>query len=214
MVSLQPKVVLREDIFSDSVFAGNSNLVYTIIRKRQVFHALANLPSDVHGISKCLNSRKGLVAGQMRPVSTAIENAPIDQPAPVKLARSAVSNVAVANTESPTPTPDDDDFSDIEGKVEESMEGSRPAQPAEPGTLKVSLLDTPAIGQMTERESAHPSQSPLADFASIEVDEVNHHASSNSIANEYDSNAAAVASSSRENDQVGGILLCSIQIHT
>ncbi|EDW31695.1 GL11258 [Drosophila persimilis] len=31
------------------------------------------------------------------------------------------------------------------------------AQPAEPGTLKTSLLDTPAISQMTEREQAHPN---------------------------------------------------------
>lgn len=36
------------------------------------------------------------------------------------------------------------------------MEGSHPALPAEPGTLKATLPDTPGIGQMTERESAHP----------------------------------------------------------
>lgn len=38
-----------------------------------------------------------------------------------------------------------------------AMEGSHPALPAEPGTLKATLPDTPGIGQMTERESAHPS---------------------------------------------------------
>ncbi|XP_068238981.1 protein HID1 isoform X1 [Palaemon carinicauda] len=38
-------------------FDGNSNLVYTIIRKRQVFHALANLPTDCGSISKSLNRR-------------------------------------------------------------------------------------------------------------------------------------------------------------
>lgn len=37
------------------------------------------------------------------------------------------------------------------------MEGSHPALPAEPGTLKATLPDTPGIGQMTERESAHPA---------------------------------------------------------
>lgn len=37
------------------------------------------------------------------------------------------------------------------------MEGSKPALPAEPGTLKATLADTPNIAQMTERESAHPS---------------------------------------------------------
>lgn len=40
-----------------------------------------------------------------------------------------------------------------------SMEGSRPALPAEPGTLKTSLLDTPGIDKMTEQESAHPVSS-------------------------------------------------------
>lgn len=35
------------------------------------------------------------------------------------------------------------------------MEGSHPALPAEPGTLKATLPDTPQIAQMTERESAH-----------------------------------------------------------
>lgn len=36
------------------------------------------------------------------------------------------------------------------------MEGSHPAQPAEPGTLNTTLLDTPEIEKMTEKESAHP----------------------------------------------------------
>lgn len=40
------------EIFNNIIqyqFDGNSNLVYTIIRKRHVFHALANLPSDTSG---------------------------------------------------------------------------------------------------------------------------------------------------------------------
>lgn len=44
-----------------------------------------------------------------------------------------------------------------ESIAELAMEGSRPALPAEPGTLKATLPDTPEISQMTERESAHPS---------------------------------------------------------
>ena len=35
-------------------FDGNANLVYTIIRKRNVFHQLANLPSDHSAIAKAL----------------------------------------------------------------------------------------------------------------------------------------------------------------
>ncbi|GAB6030879.1 cell wall bioproteinsis protein [Chamberlinius hualienensis] len=38
-------------------FDGNSNLVYTIIRKRNVFHQLANLPTDYGTIQKSLNKR-------------------------------------------------------------------------------------------------------------------------------------------------------------
>ena len=49
------------------------------------------------------------------------------------------------------------------------MEGSHPAQPAEPGTLKASLLETPGIENMTEKESAHPS-SPTCD---VDVNKLN-----------------------------------------
>merc|ERR1712004_451085 len=38
-------------------FDGNANLVYTVIRKRQVFHALANLPTDCGAINKTLTRR-------------------------------------------------------------------------------------------------------------------------------------------------------------
>lgn len=33
-------------------FSGNAHLVYAIIRKRNVFHQLANLPTDPTGIKK------------------------------------------------------------------------------------------------------------------------------------------------------------------
>ncbi|XKL68494.1 hypothetical protein PGB90_003985 [Kerria lacca] len=90
----------------------NSNLVYTIIRKRQVFHSLANLPLDGYAINKCLNR---------------------------KIKKSSSESATEINV-SDTPI----------------MEGSKPAQPAEPGTLKVTLMETPGIMKITERESAHP----------------------------------------------------------
>lgn len=133
------------EIFNNIIqyqFDGNSNLVYTIIRKRHVFHALANLPSDLHGISKCLNNRKGIRASRI--VLPPAEQ----QPHTENIAPCAIQKSVDIEGESS----DGDCKSDI---GESSMEGSKPAQPAEPGTLKVSLLDTPAIGQMTERESAH-----------------------------------------------------------
>ncbi|CAH0585454.1 unnamed protein product [Chrysodeixis includens] len=99
-------------------FDGNSNLVYTIIRKRAVFHNLANLPHEHGAIARSLAAgrAKGLMA--QRPA--------------LPRSRSA------------------------ESVAETPMEGSRPAQPAEPGTLNPTLAETPAISTMTERESAHP----------------------------------------------------------
>lgn len=39
-------------------FIGNSNLIYTIIRKRQVFHQLSNLNTDSISISQSLKKAK------------------------------------------------------------------------------------------------------------------------------------------------------------
>ncbi|XP_041830912.1 protein HID1b isoform X1 [Melanotaenia boesemani] len=83
-------------------FDGNSNLVYAIIRKRNVFHQLANLPTDRTSIQKALQKKK---SGISRINST--------------------DNV--------------------------SMEGARPAVPAEPGTLKATLEATPGIDKITEK---------------------------------------------------------------
>ncbi|CAH0398166.1 unnamed protein product [Chilo suppressalis] len=98
-------------------FDGNSNLVYTIIRKRAVFHNLANLPQEHAAIARSL--------ARARPYSA------------LPRSRSA------------------------ESVAEAAMEGSRPAQPAEPGTLNPTLAATPAIAAMTERESAHPNPAQL-----------------------------------------------------
>lgn len=121
------------------IYLGNSNLVYTIIRKRHVFHALANLPSDLHGISKCLNARKG---SSRATASRIVPAAPLVSPRSETIAEAKASEAAA------TPSIQDVDESASDGETksdigESSMEGSKPAQPAEPGTLKVSLLDTP-----------------------------------------------------------------------
>ncbi|XP_025783308.1 protein HID1 [Puma concolor] len=86
-------------------FDGNSNLVYAIIRKRSVFHQLANLPTDPPAIHKALQRRRRTAEPLSRTGSQ-------------------------------------------EGA---SMEGSRPAAPAEPGTLKTSLVATPGIDKLTEK---------------------------------------------------------------
>ncbi|XP_059180455.1 protein HID1-like [Centropristis striata] len=84
-------------------FDGNCNLIYAIIRKRNVFHQLANLPSDTASIQRALQRKK----------------------------RSGISRTSSIDTQ--------------------SMEGSRPAVPAEPGTLKTSLEATPGIDKITEK---------------------------------------------------------------
>lgn len=152
---------------------GNANLVYTIIRKRHVFHALANLPSDVQGISKCLNNRKlGIVCNQ---TVNRIKDSSTTSPTPERvkynedLPTAATKPLPEAEAEAEAEAEDEEEEEapalETRSDIEDSMEGSRPALPAEPGTLKASLLDTPAIATMTERESAHPLQAPLCDFS-------------------------------------------------
>ncbi|XP_029943465.1 protein HID1-like [Salarias fasciatus] len=85
-------------------FDGNSNLVYAIIRKRALFHQLANLASDAASIHRALLRRRR---------------------------RSGVSGKTSGDSR--------------------SMEGSRPAVPAEPGTLKASLEATPGLDKITEK---------------------------------------------------------------
>lgn len=157
------------EIFNNIIqyqFDGNSNLVYTIIRKRQVFHALANIPSDVSSINKCLSNRK--ISGRlqrttelMRKIETDDEPEQEIEEDEEELSTESVQKEAKVDKE----VSDEDQKSEI---VEESMEGSRPALPAEPGTLKATLLETPCIGQMTEKESAHPTPQLLDKIATAE----------------------------------------------
>lgn len=152
------------EIFNNIIqyqFDGNSNLVYTIIRKRQVFHALANLPTDAAGIARCMSNRKG---GKLNNSShgsrDGVRNPHNNEvlPSTANAGNESEEEITVRTSQLALddrhPSDEEDSRSEI---VEESMEGSHPAQPAEPGTLKATLLDTPDITQMTERESAHPS---------------------------------------------------------
>ncbi|EJW80507.1 HID-1 family protein [Wuchereria bancrofti] len=60
-------------------FDGNSNLVYTIIRKRQVFYQLANLSSDSAYIMKMLQGRKSRKSGAVAESKSSIAVAkPVD----------------------------------------------------------------------------------------------------------------------------------------
>uniref|UniRef100_A0A2M3Z249 Protein HID1 n=1 Tax=Anopheles braziliensis TaxID=58242 RepID=A0A2M3Z249_9DIPT len=177
------------EIFNNIIqyqFDGNSNLVYTIIRKRQVFHALANLPTDAAGIARCLSNRKGPGTGARIGASSHAggQGGPggrggvqrHDDEVDYQQRKAALTAPGRDSPGSGAADDSEDDISDRAGRVtlrdeddcsvsadarsdivEESMEGSRPAQEAEPGTLKATLLDTPNLAQITERESAHPT---------------------------------------------------------
>lgn len=135
------------EIFNNIIqyqFDGNSNLVYTIIRKRQVFHALANLPCDYGSISRSLTKRAASFRSKGAAAPGASGTISDSRPASPATGDRALITSSTSH----------------ESLVEEAMEGSHPAQPAEPGTLKATLPDTPAIGQMTEKESAHPQSQP------------------------------------------------------
>lgn len=124
-------------------------MVYTIIRKRHVFHALANLPSDLHGISKCLNTRKGVrtasrIVPAPRPASPRVEVVPKADEATSTGQLVSVNASPILELEGNGGAGGESSDCDTKSDIgESSMEGSKPALPAEPGTLKVSLLDTP-----------------------------------------------------------------------
>ncbi|KAF3846293.1 hypothetical protein F7725_003371, partial [Dissostichus mawsoni] len=102
-------------------FDGNCNLVYAIIRKRNVFHQLANLPSD----SACI--QKGLQRKRKTP----------------------------------------DVISRTSSQETVSMEGSHPAVPAEPGTLKTSLVAIPEDGTMVSVQKTGASQAAPSEQSAV-----------------------------------------------
>ena len=118
-------------------FDGNSNLVYTIIRKRQVFHALANLPTDCGAINKTLTRRGKKTVS--RTTSDAAQSPP-QSPTDIKELPNSQVNAATTPLEATN---------------------AKPAATAEPGTYKASLMEVPHIDKLTEKASAHPSQQQL-----------------------------------------------------
>lgn len=67
LISLHTKLFL--------IVLGNANLVYTIIRKRHVFHALASLPTDCGTINRSL-SRRGRKQLGRQPSVESVKDAP------------------------------------------------------------------------------------------------------------------------------------------
>ena len=131
-----------------------------------MFHSLANIPSDMNTINKCLNTRR--VSGRLQRTSELMKEVETEDE-PTELEDNEDEEEDVVIKEKPRVELDEDQKSEI---IEESMEGSHPALPAEPGTLKATLLETPCIGQMTEKESAHPTPQLLDKIAASEPSSV------------------------------------------
>uniref|UniRef100_A0A8C7VEK6 HID1 domain containing n=1 Tax=Oncorhynchus mykiss TaxID=8022 RepID=A0A8C7VEK6_ONCMY len=109
----------------------NCNLVYAIIRKRNLFHQLANLPSDPASIQKALLRKR----------------------------KSPDAITGISRTSSQETV---------------SMEGSRPAVPAEPGTLKTSLVAIPAIDKLTEKSQVSEDGTMIS-VLKMEHSHASHH---------------------------------------
>ncbi|GIZ04126.1 protein HID1 [Caerostris extrusa] len=93
------------EIFNNIIqyqFDGNSNLVYTIIRKRNVFHSIANLPTDHSTIQKSLSKRNKLVPStstiSLNSCTSGINNQSMEGSTPAKPAEKGTLNASLAAT--------------------------------------------------------------------------------------------------------------------
>lgn len=80
--------------------SGNSNLVYTIIRKRQVFHSLANLPTDYNTIVKSLTkkAKKHLQTTSPASLTSATETPSMEGSTPALPAEPGTLNATLPDT--------------------------------------------------------------------------------------------------------------------
>ncbi|XP_042895920.1 protein HID1 [Parasteatoda tepidariorum] len=93
------------EIFNNIIqyqFDGNSNLVYTIIRKRYVFHSLANLPTDHSTIQKSLSKRNKLVPStstmSLNSCASGVNSQSMEGSTPAKPAEKGTLNASLAAT--------------------------------------------------------------------------------------------------------------------
>jgi len=141
-------------------FDGNSNLVYTLIRKRQVFHALANLPTDCGSINKLMTTKKSS-NGRQRTSSTKSTSSNVSSGGGSRGKSPLTSKISsndslFPSVASPAASPS------ASGHI-----GTPNSNASKPGVggfemgFKASLMEMPAIEKLTEKESAHPSQHQL-----------------------------------------------------
>ncbi|XP_078692623.1 protein HID1-like isoform X3 [Branchiostoma floridae x Branchiostoma belcheri] len=148
-------------------FDGNANLVYTIIRKRNVFHQLANLPTDRASIEKAVSrKRKGSEASQRSvPNSPTVADPPsMEGSFPAKEAQPGTLKATLA------------EMPGID-RLTEKMEASSLAEQAAegeadtPGAAGPSPSDTESSVEDSKPAASTPvPQSPTSSTASIQPD--------------------------------------------
>jgi hypothetical protein len=148
------------EIFNNIIqyqFDGNSNLVYTIIRKRNTFHSLANLPTDYCTIQKSLNKKTNLSR----------------KPKSLSMSSSVSSSSLVSSPISPPTSPTCPiKKEEINASTAEELNSSEPP-------LNVSLAATPRIDKMTEKTHPNPKNVALDE----EIQSTSFESSSNSNRN-------------------------------
>ena len=120
-------------------FDGNSNLIYTIIRKRQVFYQLANLNTDASSIARSLNNRRG------KQSTAAVEAAEKTPQSPT------VQTPPTQNPENCLPDAKEETKPVVNGEENEGP------------NLQSTLAKTPAINSMTDKTAEWSQQKPDID---------------------------------------------------
>jgi hypothetical protein len=115
-------------------FDGNANLIYTIIRKRQCFFQLLNLPTDAESIEQIVERQTQSSLRQQPSKDRLLANT---SSADAGFSPSHVTPAANTATSSAAAT--------VAASTSKSMDGAIPAREAEPGTLKTTLAETPSV---------------------------------------------------------------------
>ncbi|XP_064478208.1 protein HID1-like [Ornithodoros turicata] len=141
------------EIFNNIIqyqFDGNSNLVYTVIRKRNVFHSLANLPTDHSTIQRSLSRRGKSSQGNIPTAPSSTASSPTTPTSPI-----GQGDISAANEGS-------------ENGVPAALVPVDGPKIADGNILNATLAATPRIEKMTEKEHAHPPPQNLGSPSSPE----------------------------------------------
>nr|CAH8864940.1 unnamed protein product [Trichobilharzia regenti] len=194
-------VFLLLEVFNNIVqyqFDGNSNLVYTLIRKRQIFFRLANLPTDQASINSVVkkqikSSQQGVAAAGGGGYTT------IDSSA------SVTSRVSVGEIRKSTDSSTGQPISEMSNRLsmESNLPGTPPSTPTESigqvssqlnevninaksgDIIQTSLADIPPLHKMTDQHLGNAGEMP--EYYSNLTDN-NHHNHKHSNSNNSDDN--------------------------